>query len=353
MMSKLSFQYFDDRFQYGELLDANQKIVKSIGDKQSRFIYENRLLFSLTDNPEYMKKILLEVPVGKELYNRLNQYSSLLIYGAGKRGKRLVDMFPDLKWKKFFDQKETGDYKGIVVDNADNMFYFNDSAVVVSIYSGFDDVKKTLIENGWPDEDIIVLGEYDKQMSEDMYFEREIVPDSIPAPFFVDGGAYDCKDTLKFRDYYKLDVNFGAIAIEPDKESYARCKEKMKEFPNVDIVNAVLSDGSVDEIGFMDGKGEGSSVCLDALQKAKVITIDALKRDVSFIKLDVEGNELETLKGAKETIKSQKPILAISVYHRRSDIWTIPNFILSINPEYKIYFRHYTVSYGDTVLYAI
>ena len=69
--------------------------------------------------------------------------------------------------------------------------------------------------------------------------------------------------------------------------------------------------------------------------------------------MDVEGAELSTLKGAKETIKKYKPRLAVCVYHKLEDILEIPQYILSLDPSYRLYMRNYE-SFGlETVLYAV
>jgi len=69
--------------------------------------------------------------------------------------------------------------------------------------------------------------------------------------------------------------------------------------------------------------------------------------------MDVEGTELEVLKGSEATIKRYRPKLAISVYHKPMDYIDIPLYIKSLVPEYKMYLRHYTSFDGDTVLYAV
>lgn len=74
---------------------------------------------------------------------------------------------------------------------------------------------------------------------------------------------------------------------------------------------------------------------------------------VTFIKMDIEGSEYNALLGAKETICKYKPKLAISVYHKKDDLWKIPSLILEYNPDYKLYLRHYSFGYAETVLYAV
>ena len=76
-------------------------------------------------------------------------------------------------------------------------------------------------------------------------------------------------------------------------------------------------------------------------------------RKVTFLKMDIEGSELAALRGAERIIREQRPKLAICVYHKPEDMWEIPGFILNCHPDYKLYLRHYSISYTETVLYAV
>jgi hypothetical protein len=68
--------------------------------------------------------------------------------------------------------------------------------------------------------------------------------------------------------------------------------------------------------------------------------------------MDIEGSELDALRGAAKIIRTQKPTLAICVYHKFEENWEIPEFIWSLNPEYQLFMRHYGEGLGETVLYA-
>jgi hypothetical protein len=86
-------------------------------------------------------------------------------------------------------------------------------------------------------------------------------------------------------------------------------------------------------------------------------TIDEMVRSgiiekVDFIKMDIEGAEVEALKSTVETIKKFRPKLALCLYHRESDFQTIPEFIHSLNLGYKFYFNHYTMHEGESVLFC-
>ncbi|HEY2511996.1 MAG TPA: FkbM family methyltransferase, partial [Polyangiaceae bacterium] len=82
--------------------------------------------------------------------------------------------------------------------------------------------------------------------------------------------------------------------------------------------------------------GPGSRVSFDRLeandQVVRTRSIDDVVTErnlprVDFIKMDIEGAELEALAGARTTIRRWRPKLAISVYHRPTDISAIPEYI--------------------------
>ncbi len=73
---------------------------------------------------------------------------------------------------------------------------------------------------------------------------------------------------------------------------------------------------------------------------------------VDFIKMDIEGSELEALRGAEAVLKKFKPKLAITVYHNFEDYWTIPQYIESLGLGYRFYLRHFTIHAEETVLFA-
>lgn len=64
---------------------------------------------------------------------------------------------------------------------------------------------------------------------------------------------------------------------------------------------------------------------------------------VDYIKLDIEGAELDMLHGAAKTIVRHKPKMAISAYHKTEDLWTLATCIKSLRPDYEFAFRHYRI----------
>lgn len=81
---------------------------------------------------------------------------------------------------------------------------------------------------------------------------------------------------------------------------------------------------------------------------------DILKdKEITFIKMDIEGSELKALEGSEQIIKEQKPKLAICLYHKIGDFWKIPRYLKMLVPEYQFGIRHhYQYGFYGTVLYA-
>ena len=129
---------------------------------------------------------------------------------------------------------------------------------------------------------------------------------------------------------------------------------------NITIIPNPLWDKK-DVVLYYNDNGPGSNVnnekFLNYDGEIKTTTIDALIHNhnvlkVNFIKMDIEGAELNALKGAIQTIKTHKPKLAISIYHSLDDFYSIPHFISNLNLGYKFYIGHHTLNIFETVLYA-
>ncbi|PEY56789.1 FkbM family methyltransferase, partial [Bacillus cereus] len=83
--------------------------------------------------------------------------------------------------------------------------------------------------------------------------------------------------------------------------------------------------------------------------KVSTITIDNLVIEqklhkLDFIKMDIEGAEMNALKGAIHSITTFRPTLAIAIYHQISDFVNVMKFINDLNLGYQFYLGHYTIN---------
>lgn len=180
----------------------------------------------------------------------------------------------------------------------------------------------------------------------DQYFEEFMHYDSET---FADIGGFDGDTTEEF---CKRVPNYKKIFFyEPSFRNMEVAKNRLAEYSNIDFFPFGLSD-TPGTLSFNTEAGSASAVTEVGSTKIDVTTLDIkIKEPISFIKMDIEGWELKALFGCKNHIIKDKPKLAIAVYHSAKDFYEIPNYILSLNPDYDIYLRHYTEGWSETVMY--
>lgn len=181
------------------------------------------------------------------------------------------------------------------------------------------------------------------------YFDKLILP-SIKNISFVDGGGYvgdTCTEVVKnYPDYKKIYV------IEPIEENLRIARRDLGHLKNIEFINLGVSN--IRETLYFNEEKSFSSIYGNGTQSVNVDTIDSIiKEKVDFIKLDIEGAEQDAIDGAKETILKYKPVLAICIYHKAEDWYKVPEKILSLHSEYKVYIRHYMEGIFETVMYFI
>lgn len=221
--------------------------------------------------------------------------------------------------------------------------------------------RKFLLSQGIAEEKIIHLVNVD----EFQYFDDEILPEKLKYEqgYFIDGGSANLYTSESYLRWCEDRCN-GIIAFECDERCTSIIKDKIARDKKFGEICQLFEYGlwsSETELKFAIDNNLGSSSVYYPVQsngkeiKIRTTTIDDCveNRKITFIKLDIEGAELEALKGAEKTIKKYKPTLAIAVYHKPQDIVEIPEFIKSIVPGYKFYIRNYHFDMTEAVLYAI
>lgn len=159
----------------------------------------------------------------------------------------------------------------------------------------------------------------------------------------IDGGAY----TGDIIEPLCSAIGAGIIhyyAFEPDSESYEQLA-KRPQYHNLYGELSAIQKGlwSVETELLFNGDYEDkkcSNISNEGKEKIITQSIDNMEIEADtdiFIKMDVEGAELEALKGAEKLIRERKPSLAICVYHKENDIIEIPLYLKSLVPEYKLY----------------
>jgi FkbM family methyltransferase len=194
-------------------------------------------------------------------------------------------------------------------------------------------------------------------VTHDQYFPDDLFT-LISDEVFVDCGSFDGDSIRSF--YQKKQVFNGKIfAIEPDPQNIKKLEMYLtsldKSFKDsVSIIPKVV--GRKYEILRFSANGSASSVIdPEGIIEVECSPIDDIVGHINptFIKMDIEGAELDALNGATKSIRNSLPILAISVYHLPDHLWRIPLFINSVTDQYHYFLRPHNEEGWDLVLYAI
>lgn len=160
---------------------------------------------------------------------------------------------------------------------------------------------------------------------------------------YLDLGAYN-GDTIRelgeLTDWRWREV----VAVEPDRRNCRKLRVLAEELAERGLPVEVYEAGiwsEQGELGFSDSGGRQSTFIGAEKKTVPVTTIDALaeEREVSLIKMDVEGAELQALAGGRETLQKFAPKLFVAAYHYDVDLFRLPLLLKKIVPQYKIYLR--------------
>ncbi len=190
--------------------------------------------------------------------------------------------------------------------------------------------------------------------TENQYFPSDVVS-LTENEVFLDGGAYD-GDTLKEFSTRTNNRFIKYIALEPDPVNYKKLQR----------VAASYEDGRVEVFPYAVGR-ENTILKFDAtggagagISESGTIEVNCKRVDDSFfdykptyIKFDIEGAELDGLKGAEKTIETYRPKLAVCIYHLPDDLWRIFLYLHKKFPFYNFFTRTHQYDGLDFVLYAI
>ncbi len=178
---------------------------------------------------------------------------------------------------------------------------------------------------------------------------------------FIDAGAYigDTVDDFvkisngEFKKIYTLELSTENYKILTNNISQYEKQIHDKIVPiNAGVWNQSGQMG-YDHFGAMDGCQIIEGKCENL---ARMVSLDEeipADETVTFIKMDIEGAEQKALDGAKRIISTDKPKLAICLYHKPEDLWQIPLMIKDYYSSYDVYIRHHsTQNYTDTICYA-
>jgi FkbM family methyltransferase len=201
---------------------------------------------------------------------------------------------------------------------------------------------------------------YTFQLEQYRYARGDVVVEAEPGDVAIDGGA--CWGDTALYLAHRVGSAGRVHAFEFAAENLAILERNLAANPELACRIAVerhaLWGSSGVELSF-DASGPATRLTRSGggTERATTLAIDDLVRRaglprVDFIKLDVEGAELEALHGAEAAIRRFRPKIAVAVYHRLEDFVTIPRFLADLGLGYRFYLDHFSVKWEETILFA-
>ena len=202
-----------------------------------------------------------------------------------------------------------------------------------------------------------VYGQTDDLCTEPQYFPEDIITNE-PNEVYVDCGAYTGDNILDFVNFTQ-GIFKSYYAFELSARNYLEIKKNVSEnWKRYEDKFVLENKGVSDSTGVIryEEHDEGSKMEVQGTQDGEIVALDdyfVSGEKVTFIKMDIEGAEMQALQGAYETISENLPKLAICIYHKPQDLWEIPLFIKKNWKQYDIFIRHHTDLLNETVCYAV
>lgn len=160
---------------------------------------------------------------------------------------------------------------------------------------------------------------------------------------FIDVGAFRGDSIEPVRKMYKNRLK-KCIAFEPDKNSISDLQAYVYKKDLTEMVYIYpYALGNENKIINFKVAGETSLIAEDGDIQIEQKIFDELS-DIEIIgevmvKMDIEGAELDALKGMEKMISKYQPYMAICLYHKEDDLYDIPKYLHTLCPNYRFYIR--------------
>lgn len=165
---------------------------------------------------------------------------------------------------------------------------------------------------------------------------------------FVDAGAH-----IGFYSVYMSKIFTEVFSFEPSpfQRGYLQKNKDSNNLANVTIFSNALGENTASASLYVMGRSGGSNtLCKEVAEvgdpmcmiDVEIIPLDALRSivsPVSIIKIDVEGFEIELLKGARETICQDRPLIVCEVWQSEPRLSDFKAFLIDMGYSCEFPFK--------------
>lgn len=184
---------------------------------------------------------------------------------------------------------------------------------------------------------------------------------SFENAFMIDGGVFDGEDSTRYLEVCGPEGRVYAFEPLGDQHFSSSFNNALSKDSRLKLVPKGMWNTSGElyfhVAGTMSHVTETPSAKSDACITIPVTTIDDFVDQegidqLDFIKMDIEGAELNALKGAEKTISRLNPVLAICIYHGFDQYINIPYYLMTKYPNYHFEIGIHDINGSEIVIYA-
>lgn len=187
------------------------------------------------------------------------------------------------------------------------------------------------------------------------FFIPEVLASFADDDLFVDGGAHHGNVSQAFIS--ATGPASRVIAFEPDAANADHYAAWLTSLPDQVRARIELRRLALDARSrprrFQGGFGFMSQLAQSGTADMVTETIDAQGLAPGFVKLHLEGGELDALRGGLASILQSRPIIAVTVYHNADGLWRTARFMHDNLSDYSLLMRNHSWCGTGAVVYAL
>lgn len=308
-------------------------------------IFFKEMLFTSKKNPNkkvYGKKLLLHKQrIVRDFYNEWESMDEKKVYDGLVRNldhnsKENIDNI------LFGIKKVACDYRVLK-----NIYSEEEKKTLETIYKDYRKNKKKIGKNKYKYKKYLLpIDHFEENV---FYYQNCMIYlnkkslERIKNKDILDVGGYIGDSAIVFEDYTDKNI----YTFEPEKNNYNYLLKTLDMNNALRVRPYNIGLGAKDETLKLVYLGSSSKILsdrekskyVDNVEEIRITSLDKFIKktpmDIGLIKVDIEGAESGFLKGAEETIKAQKPVILLSIYHNAYDFFMLKQIIESWNLGYK------------------
>lgn len=332
-------------------------------DEAIKFLRSNNIVIKsiYNVNAEEYNFTYRNIPVVQQSFDEIDTNGAIIVTCSFYNDFRskLIQKYPNIDDNLFL-------FDGYFLEDKKVSYFIENKNVIIKCYDSLvDDLSKksydALLKYRFIRDSEIIKNLCNPR--NDCYLD-DVFINNYKSGLYIDAWSYNADFVTFLKN--KVDISKSKFYIfEPNNNFYQKIVDNLDKSINYKVYDVALCDRE-DKMEFVRLPFSTSHIvnkkynAYNDTMESYIDIVDTKTLDsivwnekVTGIKVDIEWAEFSMLVGATNTIKRDRPIILIAIYHRWDDMFQLQNYLMELNLNYKFYIRHYSLSVAKTILYCI